>query len=215
MLVSASQLRTWECEICGEQFTPSPQKRVKTCSLYCYRRKYYFGGPATRLSRDGVCTMRDCERPRHARGLCNLHYKRRQQLGSEHAIPKRYMVPDEKECTRCGEVKQCSEYYVRQKANPRGFYLRSQCRTCMNWVQRLNKYGVTEDDIERMLLEQSHSCAICEEKFVHLNFRIDHCHRTNRIRGLLCNHCNVSLGYFEKHADIALRSAQYLEEKGY
>jgi hypothetical protein len=66
----------------------------------------------------------------------------------------------------------------------------------------LKKYGITIDQYEAMLQQQGGRCAICgtSEPGVtvggHLTiFRVDHCHTTGAVRGLLCNRCNSGLGH--------------------
>jgi hypothetical protein len=67
------------------------------------------------------------------------------------------------------------------------------------------KYGITMQDYTRMLQEQNGVCAICKqpESRVHpvtKNLRqlaVDHDHKTGKIRGLLCNRCNILLGFIE------------------
>lgn len=51
--------------------------------------------------------------------------------------------------------------------------------------------------------KQGGRCAICKRTLdeinknkTHTRFCIDHDHATGEIRGLLCNHCNLGLGYF-------------------
>lgn len=75
-------------------------------------------------------------------------------------------------------------------------------------------YGITKDQFDEMLASQNGACAICgtkEPQGSSRTFHVDHCHKTQRVRGLLCHHCNVGLGHF---FDIpaALRSAAtYIE----
>lgn len=61
----------------------------------------------------------------------------------------------------------------------------------------LRNYGITEADYDRMALEQGGRCAICAtddpgggNEF----WSVDHCHDSGRVRGLLCNKCNMALG---------------------
>lgn len=53
--------------------------------------------------------------------------------------------------------------------------------------KRLRRYGLTESGYQKMVADQNGKCAICgrNEKL-----HIDHCHRTGKIRGLLCDFCN-------------------------
>jgi len=62
------------------------------------------------------------------------------------------------------------------------------------------RYGISIEDYNRMLEEQSGKCKICSsEKGGNKNqcFAVDHCHTTGRVRGLLCIKCNARLGWFE------------------
>ena len=46
-------------------------------------------------------------------------------------------------------------------------------------------------------------------------FCVDHDHKTNKIRGLLCNSCNRGLGYFRDDIRMVRKAAKYLERRGY
>lgn len=41
---------------------------------------------------------------------------------------------------------------------------------------------------------------------------VDHCHKTNATRGLLCGACNTGLGLFNDSPELLRASIQYLEE---
>lgn len=71
------------------------------------------------------------------------------------------------------------------------------------------KYGVTKEDFQRMLAEQNGVCAICREtsdKSLH----IDHNHTTGKVRGLLCNGCNLAIGIMKDSPARLISAAQYL-----
>jgi len=40
---------------------------------------------------------------------------------------------------------------------------------------------------------------------------VDHNHETNKIRGLLCNHCNIGLGNFKDSTTLLSLAIEYLE----
>jgi len=75
-----------------------------------------------------------------------------------------------------------------------------------------SRYRITEDQFNEILAEQGGGCAICgcgdapENKL-----SVDHCHRTNTIRGILCQACNKSLGGFRDDPEILSRAIDYLE----
>ena len=64
-----------------------------------------------------------------------------------------------------------------------------------------NVYGITLDDYYKMFNEQKGKCAICSKHQNKLikKLSVDHCHKTNKVRGLLCKNCNVALGFYEKY----------------
>ncbi len=131
-----------------------------------------------------------------------------------------------KKCTRCNLFvnqddlghagkgywcKKCVNEYQRSwsKSNPikRNEYARK------GWLRR--NYGMTVDDFRLLLTEQGGRCAICgtdrsgqKSKYLH----VDHCHKTKKVRGLLCDLCNRGLGYFRDESGLLLAAAKYLKK---
>lgn len=69
------------------------------------------------------------------------------------------------------------------------------------------RYGITLEDYDKLLLAQDNKCGICkQERPINKNLDVDHNHKTDEVRGLLCRNCNRGLGYF-KEAETALQSA--------
>lgn len=112
--------------------------------------------------------------------------------------------------------KQCREYYNNLWKENKGDYKekrkkyyrenkeRHKARSFKNYI--LKQYGLTVETYNKMLKEQSNQCGICEipfniedNTFFHTSGGpcIDHCHQTNKVRGLLCRKCNLSLYYVE------------------
>lgn len=59
----------------------------------------------------------------------------------------------------------------------------------------IRKFGLSLQDYYSILRYQSHVCALCKrppKKWSRLC--VDHCHITNKIRGLLCDTCNRAIG---------------------
>lgn len=71
--------------------------------------------------------------------------------------------------------------------------------------------GVTLADKIAMIEKQQGCCAICKVdlKTVKLT-SVDHCHNTGKIRGVLCNACNVGLGHFRDSIKNLFFAAVYL-----
>lgn len=75
-------------------------------------------------------------------------------------------------------------------------------------------YGITIDDYNDMFLQQSGCCKICtthQSKLLKA-LSVDHCHKTGKIRGLLCGRCNMALGQFKDSFELCLKASKYLLE---
>lgn len=75
---------------------------------------------------------------------------------------------------------------------------------------RLNKYGVTGEEFRRMLKKQGLKCPICTRNITK-NPSVDHNHLTGKIRGLICNNCNLAMGNAEDSPERLRAMADYLE----
>ena len=82
------------------------------------------------------------------------------------------------------------------------------------------KYGISSEYYSQMLLEQNGVCKICRkhETYKHRGvpkrLSVDHCHKTSRIRGLLCSKCNINIGRFGDDPLRLRAAADYLERYG-
>lgn len=78
--------------------------------------------------------------------------------------------------------------------------------------KQLKRYGgFTLDGYDSLFIAQSGRCAICRRPPARRVLDVDHCHRTGRVRGLLCNPCNKAIGYMRDNTATALAAAAYLE----
>lgn len=86
-------------------------------------------------------------------------------------------------------------------------------RSIRNWTLK-NKYSITIEEYEDLLEKQNGGCAICERNDSGVswskNLHVDHCHTSGKIRGLLCQPCNVSLGQMSEDIDLLYRAIEYL-----
>lgn len=113
-------------------------------------------------------------------------------------------------CPRCRKNKTPDEFlsakasnilYCCQKCNKEyhsDYYRENTKKLSKQWENsRLKrKYGITLDEVDRMRERQGGLCANTEcgrEAKV-----VDHCHETGKVRGLLCNGCNASLGHLKE-----------------
>jgi hypothetical protein len=75
----------------------------------------------------------------------------------------------------------------------------------------VKKYGITEDQYQAILALQNGVCAICNRHQRICRLSIDHCHKTGKVRGLLCRRCNRNIGRFFDSPQVLHRAAEYLE----
>jgi hypothetical protein len=73
-------------------------------------------------------------------------------------------------------------------------------------------YGITRDELAAMIAAQDGKCAICHgaPNGAGDRLHIDHCHNTNKVRGLLCSRCNTAIGLLGDDPERAESAAAYL-----
>ena len=79
------------------------------------------------------------------------------------------------------------------------------------------KFGITLDQFTEMKTAQRGLCAICEQPETATRggkvreLCVDHCHKTGKVRGLLCKSCNIALGEMRDSATRFRAAAIYLD----
>lgn len=78
---------------------------------------------------------------------------------------------------------------------------------------RCAKYISYEEYVE-MKNRQNNLCAICGNKCSSgKELCIDHCHKTNKVRGLLCINCNFGISKFKDNVDLLENAIAYLKNQ--
>ncbi len=128
-----------------------------------------------------------------------------------HGGRTRRVVDDKLWCRDCSEWKPLEQFYPNPKAGRIG--KSSYCKVCQvgraRWSNYVAKYSLSREAYQALLHAQGGVCAICgigPEK----PLRVDHCHDSLRVRGLLCDACNTGLGQFKDNADYLRRAIDYL-----
>lgn len=107
-----------------------------------------------------------------------------------------------------------SKNLEKAKGASRSYHRRHQLKIKqLKRAARLRGYGLTQEQYDGMLAQQKKCCAICGTKDPGgrwKRFQVDHCHTTNKVRGLLCVNCNRALGYLGDDPVRAERAARYL-----
>ncbi len=79
--------------------------------------------------------------------------------------------------------------------------------------QKKTKYGLNAEEYYNMFESQNNKCAICGEEFSDSNRAfVDHCHKTNKVRGLLCTRCNSLLGMAKDNIETLQNAINYLSQ---
>lgn len=77
------------------------------------------------------------------------------------------------------------------------------------------RFGITLEEARALLIQQSSRCPICLcqlPDFLEAERRtcVDHCHATGKVRGILCNKCNLGLGHLQDDVERLERGIKYL-----
>lgn len=135
-----------------------------------------------------------------------------------------------KHCKDCGVPFDPNNFYVSYIYNGHKIF-RSECIECnkkrsVKWgmnnkaKKHLNEikslYGISQIEYEKMLKDQNGKCKICHSDSTNhkkqKRFNIDHDHKTGKIRGLLCQKCNIGVGAFKDSCEILGNALKYLKE---
>lgn len=80
--------------------------------------------------------------------------------------------------------------------------------------KRAGGAGLTPEQWESIFDKQGRRCAICKssDPYHAHGWNTDHCHKTKKVRFILCAHCNRGLGAFRDDPNLMRRAADMLEE---
>ncbi len=128
-------------------------------------------------------------------------------------------------CIKCKEEKLSTDFYVRNKKTGTHHSTCKECdkarvkarhqanpqRTKNNDLKRT--YGITIEEHKKMFQEQNGECAICGCKGDGRwkTLCVDHCHKTGKVRGLLCRSCNTALGQMNDDTSLLEKAVLYLK----
>ena len=77
---------------------------------------------------------------------------------------------------------------------------------------RYKKYGITGDEFRNLIKKQGMKCPICNRS-IKKNLSVDHDHKTGKIRGIICNDCNLAIGNAESSIERLKSMVNYLEKQ--
>jgi len=129
-----------------------------------------------------------------------------------------------KECTKARKAAYLKAHPDRDKATRKAHYEKNRARrvaeSCTwqaankgrvrtNYLKR--NYKLSTEQYDAMLKGQGYQCACCRVTFSEdQKPAVDHCHKTGKVRGLLCANCNRAIGLLYDNPETMLRLADYL-----
>lgn len=159
--------------------------------------------------------------------FCSMECSRehRAKKATEHA--NKILDAGKKQCKMCGRTR-LLRYFPKSKESYTGYF--SYCYDCRKEVNRKQDlkrsdyrkkisrsaylkrtYGISDEDYHEMLEKQNGKCLICGSESIDRKHAVDHCHKTGKIRGLLCDSCNRGLGMFKDNPESLRKAASYVE----
>lgn len=120
-------------------------------------------------------------------------------------------------CVNCNTIKPNPSF---SKDIKRKDHLKPYCKSCIavqeksryspekeSHRKRKQLYNCSKEQYESLFLSQGGLCAICGSG---ASLCIDHCHKTGKIRGLLCRLCNGFLGKINDDINSLNKVKDYL-----
>lgn len=135
-----------------------------------------------------------------------------------------------KQCSKCKLDKNLIKFH-KDSSKSDGLY--SSCRDCCNkfWQSenskenrkhpryalarrkhKIAKFGITLEEYDKIFSAQNQMCALCgiRQDKLRKKLAVDHCHKTGKVRALLCGNCNRGLGFFKDSVDLLNKATNYV-----
>lgn len=155
------------------------------------------------------------------------HHLCRCECGSESLVSSRNLLQGRsRQCVTCAKKmrNRRSEPVILRRRRARASRTPERTARLREYFRRvdlqktLNRYKMSVGDYEKILADQAGVCAICHRPERDLDVRygvpkrltIDHCHRSEKFRGLLCSNCNKAIGLLEDDPELAKAATDYL-----
>lgn len=175
---------------------------MKQCKTCCIKK------PISEFSKKGSGLQSACKSC--GKAYSRAYYNRYKSSWIKYQNKKKQWAIDNPEEAKLENKKRYATTAEKQKAYQKQRYMEDPKRAKSN---SLKKYGITLNQFEKLKLKQNGKCAICETELNHaLKTHVDHCHKTNVVRGILCNLCNPGLGMFKDSTEILKCAILYLDK---
>lgn len=111
-----------------------------------------------------------------------------------------------------------------RKINPEKYAIRQRkyqlkYRELITIKTIIRNLDISIEEYKNMFIEQENKCAICRKEEKKISYKsgkvsrlsLDHCHKTNKVRKLLCHNCNILIGASKESIDILQEAINYLK----
>ncbi len=181
------------------------------------------------MAKGAWCQVSNCKNRLTGKGrICGTHRWRKSTYNSydlpDHFGPSNYLPEAE---LPTGILKLCPKHGELDADGVYGQWYRGKissynCRQCMigNNIRRQYKGMEGLDCYDAMLTAQGGVCAMCKKTNRGTRngkikrFNIDHCHKTGKVRALLCCTCNPLIGYAGDSIKLLDSAKAYLKLHG-
>lgn len=142
----------------------------------------------------------------------------------------------EKWCPKCESFKSLDDFHKNARKKDGLEYMCKACNSKRVSLQQkktytaeigrnLNlkrMYGISHKDYLELFERQGGVCAACGQAETAINYRtkqvqnlhVDHCHKTGRVRALLCQDCNIAYGQLREDPERIRKLLRYAESQG-
>lgn len=141
---------------------------------------------------------------------------------------------DTKRCSKCGFDKNVDEFHFKskalgtrqsrckscailttkawQQANPERYIEQGKMKVKDELLVKARRYNIHPEDLSELRKNSSGVCDICKREPLRW-LVVDHCHETNKVRGILCEPCNQALGILDDDVDRLRAAVLYLQKE--
>lgn len=128
--------------------------------------------------------------------------EKRNEYNKKYYAQNQEKILEQKRSLKCDAFrKKKREQDKAYRATEKGRFIRTRASKIMSF-----------EAFVEMKERQKNLCAICGNKCTSgRNLAIDHCHKRNIVRGLLCGSCNLGIGKFKDDVSLLKQAIEYIK----
>jgi hypothetical protein len=211
-----------KCPGCGNSFEPS-SNRITYCSVVCRRATMY----ARRQTRtdpgsETVVYRRECrgcgetfeaETKSSRRAYCNRRCYESFWTNKMGGKESKEAARQSRNAEQMRRYRADPEVWNKHLAQAREWHRRTResRKTVARNGHLRRTFGMTISQYDEMLASQNGRCAVCSVLPGDRPLVVDHNHESGKVRALLCDRCNTTVGFLETRPELVDSCARYIE----